>query len=124
MGPELALGIEGGELPPGSGMEGRWPVERLVCFIGFTTACMATSVAVYTLPTGIFDDHKLAYYVSVASAGFVGFAEVFAAVTWMSGSAGVGDDHPRSQARRCVLCASLLPLAFLAGLGGVRILVK
>ena len=96
----------------------------MVCFIGFTTACMETSVAVYTLPTGIFDDHKLAYYVSVASAGFVGFAEVFAAVTWMSGSAGVGNDHPRSQARRCVLCASLLPLAFLAGLGGVRILVK
>lgn len=126
MAPELAaLDMEGSELPPGPGMKGWWPVERLVCFIGFTTACMATSVAVYTLPVGIFDDHKLACYASVASAGFVGLVEMFAAVKWMSGSAGHrGDKHPHSQARCCVFCASLLPLAFLVGLGGVRILVK
>ncbi|KQK15288.1 hypothetical protein BRADI_1g21670v3 [Brachypodium distachyon] len=106
-------------------MNGRrqWPQpEWQVCVVGFTTACMAVALPIYKAPAGVFGDHKLAYYVSVLSAGALGLAEVFAAVTWMSGAHEA--QHPQGLARRCVLCASFVPLAFVAGLGGLRLLVK
>ncbi|KQK15290.1 hypothetical protein BRADI_1g21690v3 [Brachypodium distachyon] len=121
---EISLGMEGVEVAPGPAwtMDGRryCQVEWLVCVIGFTTACMAAALAVYKAPAGVFDGHKLAYYVSVLVAGVLGLAEVFAAVTWMSSEG----SSVRSLACRCVLYASFLPLAFVAGLGGLRLLVK
>jgi hypothetical protein len=117
---ELALGVDVGDLAPETWTKGQWSLEWLVCVVGFTTACMAASLAIYKMPAGIFDGHKFAYYTSVVSAGVVGLAEVFAAVTWMSGSAG----GEIVRAHRCVLCASLVPLAFVAGLGGVRLFVR
>jgi hypothetical protein len=120
---ELTVGIESGELAPGKGVEGRWAVEWLIFLVGFTTACIATASAIYKAPTGIFNDRKCAYYVSLGSAGGVGLAEVSAAVVWMSRSAGREHAHG-SLGRRCVLCASFLPLAFVAGIGGVRMLLK
>lgn len=121
---EVALNVEVGELDPGPGMQGHRSVEWLVFAIGFTTACMAVAAALYKAPTGIFDGHKLAYYASVVSAGAAGLAEAVAAMTWMSGSS-AGSEHAHGgHARRCVLYASFVPLAFMAGLGGVRILLR
>ena len=117
---EVALNVEVGELDPGPGMQGHHrSVEWLIFAIGFTTACMAVAAALYKAPTGIFDGHKLAYYASVVSAGAAGLAEAVAAMAWMSGAL-AGSEH----ARRCVLYASFVPLAFMAGLGGVRILLR
>ncbi|KQK15287.1 hypothetical protein BRADI_1g21660v3 [Brachypodium distachyon] len=118
----LELGVEASELVPGlPGRNGQteWPV----CVVGFTTACMAVALAIYKAPSGIFGDHKLAYYVSVFVAGVLGLAEVFAAITWMSGPHQAAQ-HPHGRARRCVLYGSLVPLAFVAGLGGVHLLFK
>ncbi|KAF7044624.1 hypothetical protein CFC21_053828 [Triticum aestivum] len=99
----------------------RW-VLCLICSFGLATAFMSVASAIYKAPAGVFDGHTCAYYVSVITSGIMGLAEACAAVVWLSSAA---DDNWRKQlARRCVLCASLLPLAFMAGLGGVRILVK
>ncbi|KAM3310165.1 hypothetical protein ACQJBY_031075 [Aegilops geniculata] len=99
----------------------RW-VLRLICSFGLATAFMSVASAIYKAPAGVFDGHRCAYYVSVVSCGIMGLAEACAAVVWLSSAA--DDSWGKRLARRCVLCASLLPLAFMAGLGGVRILVK
>ncbi|XBI74237.1 hypothetical protein VPH35_067816 [Triticum aestivum] len=122
----LSFNVEVGELAEVAMKSGRW-MECMVCIIGLTTASISVALAIYKAPAGIFDGHGCAYYSSVVSAGIIGLAEACAAVMWLS--AGAADDRPRQGqqprlARRCVLCASFLPLAFMAGLGGVRILVK
>ncbi|XBI74239.1 hypothetical protein VPH35_067818 [Triticum aestivum] len=125
----LSVDVEAGSLAAAAAAAKtghRW-VECMVCTVGLATACMSAASAIYKAPAGIFDGHRCAYYSSVVSAGVIGLAEACAAVMWLS--AGAADDGPRQGqqprlARRCVLCASFLPLAFMAGLGGVRILVK
>ncbi|KAM3318639.1 hypothetical protein ACQJBY_036040 [Aegilops geniculata] len=120
----FSLNVQVGELANlADATEGRRLVEHLVCAIGLATACMSVALAIYKAPAGVFDGHAGAYYASVVSAGVVGLAEACAAAVWLS----AGADGPRQGhrlLRRCVLCASLLPLAFMSGLGGVRVLVK
>ncbi|KAF7076669.1 hypothetical protein CFC21_081283 [Triticum aestivum] len=125
----FSLNVQVGELPELANLddatEGRRLVEHLVCAIGLATACMSVALAIYKAPAGVFDGHAGAYYASVVSAGVVGLAEACTAVVWLS----AGADGPRQGQqqrilRRCVLCASLLPLAVMSGLGGVRMLVK
>ncbi|KQK15289.1 hypothetical protein BRADI_1g21681v3 [Brachypodium distachyon] len=118
---EVALNIEAGELTVET--RGRWTVEWLVFVTGFTTACMSVAAAIYKAPAGVFEDHKCAYYVSVVFAGVVGLAEVLAAITWNARSC-AHDAHASLVARRGVLCASFVPLVFMAGVGGVGILVR
>ncbi|KAI4986866.1 hypothetical protein ZWY2020_019496 [Hordeum vulgare] len=120
----FGLNVQVGELPElaADATEGRRLVEHLLCAIGLATACMSVALAIYRAPAGVFDGHGGAYYASVVSAGVVGLAEACAAVVWLSAGADAG---PRQGLlRRCVLCASLLPLAFMSGLGGVRMLAK
>ena len=123
-----SFNIEAGELAAAAACsKGRRWVECMVCTIGLATATMSAASAIHKPPAGIFSGHSCAYYVSVVSAGVIGLAEASAAAVWLS--AGAADDGPRQGqqqrlVRRCVLCASFLPLAFMAGLGGVRILVK
>ncbi|KAE8821262.1 hypothetical protein D1007_00647 [Hordeum vulgare] len=118
---EVALNVEVDPVPEMNGQ--RW-VEWLIFATGFTTASMAVAAALYKAPAGIFDGHRLAYYASVVSAGAAGLAEAFAAMAWMSGAYASSEHAHRGHARRCVLYASFVPLAFMAGLGGVRILFR
>ncbi|XBI74236.1 hypothetical protein VPH35_067815 [Triticum aestivum] len=122
----LSLNIEAGELAAAA--KGRRWVECLLCTIGLATACMSVASAIYKAPAGIFVGHSCAYYVSIVSAGIVGLAEAYAAVIWLSGADGPPQGEQQQPQRRhvrhYVLCASFLPLVFMAGLGGVRVLVK
>lgn len=118
----LSFDVEAGHLAVAATKGRRW-LERLVCAVGLITACMSVASAIYKVPAGVFVGHSWAYYASVLSAGVVGLAEACAAVVWLSGA----DDPPQGQrrlARRCVLCASFLPLAFMVGIGGARLLAK
>ncbi|XBI74235.1 hypothetical protein VPH35_067814 [Triticum aestivum] len=120
----LSFDVEAGELAVAARKGRRW-VECMVCSVGLLTACMSAASAIYKAPAGIFVGHRCAYYVSVVAAGIFGLAEACAAVVWLSaGADGPGQGQQQRLTRRCVLCASLLPLAFMAGIGGVRILVK
>ncbi|KAI4998837.1 hypothetical protein ZWY2020_054179 [Hordeum vulgare] len=120
----LSFEVEAGELAVAA-RRGCRSVECMVCSVGILTACMSAASAIYKAPAGIFVGHKCAYYVSVVVAGLFGLAEAYAALVWLSAGA---DDPAQAQrqrvSRRWVLCASLLPLAFMAGIGGVRMLLK
>ncbi|KAI4998839.1 hypothetical protein ZWY2020_054181 [Hordeum vulgare] len=122
----LGINVEAGEVGAAVMRSGRW-VECMVCTIGLATASMSAASAIYKAPTGIFAGHGCAYYSSVVSAGVIGLAEACAAAVWLSAGVGMAnatDGRRQLLARRCVLCASFLPLAFMAGLGGLRLLVK
>ncbi|XBH53584.1 hypothetical protein VPH35_076057 [Triticum aestivum] len=121
----LNFHMEAGELTAAAARSGRRWVECMVCAVGLLTACMSAASAIYKAPAGIFVGHRWAYYASVVVAGVIGLAEACAAVVWLSDGRRWQEQQPQQRfARRCVLCASLLPLAFMAGIGGVRILVK
>ncbi|KAF7051855.1 hypothetical protein CFC21_060048 [Triticum aestivum] len=119
----FSFNVEAGEVWAAAAKGRRW-VEYLVFAVGLVTASMSVALAIYKVPAGVFVEHRPAYYASVVVAGVIGLAEACTAVLWLS--AGAADGPPQGQrfARRCVMCASLLPLVFMAGLGGVRILVK
>ncbi|KAM3310166.1 hypothetical protein ACQJBY_031076 [Aegilops geniculata] len=122
----FSLNVEAGELGDGAAAaKGRRWVEYLVFAVGLATASMSAASAIYKVPAaGVFVGHRRAYYASVVAAGVMGLAEACAAVLWLSAGAADGPRQGQRFARRCVLCASLLPLVFMAGLGGVRLLIK
>ena len=98
-------------------------LQRWLCSSGLATMTMAAATAFYRSPHGVvFEQHRFAYYATLAGIFAVGLGEVGTAC-WLASSGHQG--RGRSRAFRAgVVCASVVPLVAIIALGGFSVVVK
>ncbi|CAD6232692.1 unnamed protein product [Miscanthus lutarioriparius] len=95
-------------------------LQRWLCASGLATLVMDAGTAFYRPPHGVvFEQHRFAYYATLAGIFAAGLAEVGTAC-WLDSSGQQQRGRARGRAFRVsVVCASAVPLVAIIALGGV-----
>ena len=98
-------------------------LQRWLCASGLATLVMDAGTAFYRPPHGVvFEQHRFAYYATLAGIFAAGLGEVGTAC-WLASSGQQG--RGRSRAFRAgVVCASVVPLVAIIALGGFSVVMK
>ncbi|KAF2948374.1 hypothetical protein DAI22_01g032000 [Oryza sativa Japonica Group] len=106
-----------------AGEEELGSVRKKLNGVGFVTLAMAVSTLVHKPADHgeLFQGHAIAYYLTLMVIFLAGVVEVWTAL-WVSNA---GESGRRRRAfGRVVLCASVVPLAAVAGIGGYTVMVN
>ncbi|KAG0536585.1 hypothetical protein BDA96_03G076400 [Sorghum bicolor] len=120
----VSIGISPSEAAAAAGTNDSKQLTRWLCASGLPTLIMDVATAFYRSPHGVvFEQHRFAYYATLAGIFAAGLAEV-AIACWLAASSGQ-QGHGRSRAfRASVVCASVVPLVAIIALGGFSVVIK
>jgi hypothetical protein len=119
----VSIGISPGEAAGAAGSNDCKQLQRWLCASGLATLAMDAGTAFYRSPHGVvFEQHRFAYYATLAGIFSAGLAEVGTAC-WLASSAQQGRARGRAF-RASVVCASVVPLVAIIALGGFSVVMK
>ena len=119
----VSVGISPSEAAGAAGGGNSMQLQRWLCSSGLATLIMDAATAFYRSPHGVvFEQHRSAYYATLAGIFAAGLGEVGTAC-WLASSGQQG--RGRSRAFRAgVVCASVVPLVAIIALGGFSVVMK
>ncbi|OQU86323.1 hypothetical protein SORBI_3003G073133 [Sorghum bicolor] len=117
----ISIGINPSDAVGAAGGSDSKQLQRWLWASGLATLVMDAATAFYRPPHGVvFEQHRFAYYATLAGILAAGLAQV-ATACWLSSCRG----HGRSRAfRASVVCASVVPLVGIIALGGFSVVIK
>ncbi|CAD6232690.1 unnamed protein product [Miscanthus lutarioriparius] len=119
----VSIGISPSEAAGAAGGGNSMQLQRWLCSSGLATLIMDAATAFYRSPHGVvFEQHRFAYYATLAGIFAAGLGEVGTAC-WLasSGQQGRGRSRPF---RAGVVCASVVPLVAIIAFGGFSVVMK
>ena len=119
----VSIGISPSEAAGAAGGGNSMQLQRWLCSSGLATLIMDAATAFYRSPHGVvFEQHRFAYYATLAGIFAAGLGEVGTAC-WLASSGQQGRDRSRAF-RAGVVCASVVPLVAIIALGGFSVVMK